>query len=647
MIDKGHVLPTIHNPKWSILNLGTLLMSIAATISIQAQTPTAQVQLTGHLLEINGVDIVPKGLFGVHAMNGLTDEIAQEWGIESIRTIEKYPDGQPRRPGTGQGHGYIPRHIDHIVECWFDRYQPAFTLTEPKHWEKSLTKLAKRWAKQVSHSDIDHTLEFWNEPYLNWANKPGVNYDGQFFSRRGDQVLLHGKPQPDLAWTRRKIAIDPKSGRVDYVASRYMPSNAEVGSSFKWRNMPWTVREDDWVYDRSQPSWWSGYFNREQYHTMLSAFGPAMHKANPEAKLVVGWGFHIYQDGWQAWDLLHRPLIDLAAPWMTGYNEHHYGGDVRAVAGSYEVAYAYALATHGKKIKLYNTEAGGFLDPERPGPSARSGPDGMDMLNRQIQGTAYMLRDVIHMIDVCPDKAVARAAHMPDQYGGEAAFKLLKPLRGRLLEVQANQADLWAVASFNDGQICLVVFNDSNQTKSFALNLGNLQPGRDTELTRHETQIVDGQLRVVDNAQTIDNSLQHDLESRSAAAWTWAVEEDATDLPLVSLEAFVADQARQDIQPGETLETTVKISKGRIAAAEQARIKLVRAPWLKPDGNWQIQLNGQPLELVEPTGGAWISWTPIDISRLDSINRFTFTNPQDASKTIGMDALSIELIDRP
>jgi hypothetical protein len=599
------------------MNRVLCMTSVLAVSACAAAEEVTTITVTGRLRVVNGVSEVPRGLFGVHAMNGLTDEIARDWGIESVRTIEVNPTGTPRQPGTGQGHGLIPSHTTHVVECWYDRFRPALQLTDPDGWDAALRERAATWAAAAKDLTYDTALEFWNEPYLNWASRPGSNYDGRFYTRDGDVVMRRGRAEPTLAWTRQIVAVNPDSGQVDYVASRYLPERIEPGQTFQWRQKTWEARHLPWVRDTQQPSWWSGPFNRGLYHEMVSVLGPAIKDANPAATLVLGWDFHLFQDRWNAWNMLHRPLIDHAIAWMDGLSEHHYGGDTRAVAGSYEVAYAYALATHGKRLRFYNTEAGGFLDPERPGSGAAPGPDGRDAVTRRLQGSAYMLRDVIHLVAVCPDKAVARAAHMPDVYGGEEAFRLLKPLRGRLMEVHCSDPDIWAVASLDGDALCVVAFNDTTQPRKVHLA----------------------------GAGAACDDPTRELPPRSATAWVVTHEADADTMPVTVLTQHVADKARQDIPPGGSLQLTIAVPAEGLARAAAARVKLVQAPWSRPaEGGWVVTLNGERMALQLPHAGGWIGWTDIDPARLREDNVFEFTSAIDLPHAAAVDALSVELI---
>jgi hypothetical protein len=122
--------------------------------------------VTGRDLVINGVAELPCGLFGVHAAE-LSPERVADWGVEAVRLIQREPTGTPDTSPA-----------PFVLDCLYDRYQAAVCLTRPD-WDAHLRDLGRRYgaAAPVGQPGA-HALEFWNEPYLNWAGNPGVNYDG-------------------------------------------------------------------------------------------------------------------------------------------------------------------------------------------------------------------------------------------------------------------------------------------------------------------------------------------------------------------------------------------------------------------------------------------------------------------------------------
>jgi len=197
---------------------------------------------------------------------------------------------------------------------------------------------------------------------------------------------------------------------------------------------------------------------------MFAVFGKKLKETNPEVRLAAGWGISFFNEDWEAWRRLIQPTIDKNHEWMDAIHEHHYGGDSRRVAASYEVAYAYALGKYGKRLDFWNTEAGGHLDPQQPGnvPSANQGDD----RTKAIAAMTYLLRDVSYILARNPDKGIHRAAHQPQSNGGDKiAFQLLKPLRGRLIQAESRIPGVWCAAASEGATLTILLFNDNNSPK--------------------------------------------------------------------------------------------------------------------------------------------------------------------------------------
>lgn len=421
--------------------------------------------VTGRARIINGQSDVPRGLFGVHA-TPLTPERIEDWGVESVRTLAHSP-GKPQQPPAG---------ITHLVECFWDRYQPAL-IVEFVDWAQRLETVAQTYGTHARNLDRQPIVEFWNEPYLNWGIRPGVNYNGAFY--RQDSVkkdspmtlLYEEEPTAYLVWTEQRVAVRADNGRFDALATRFMPSGTEEGDTWTWRNTRYRAETQPWGRDVTQESFWPGAQNVQWYNTMLEVFAPALKAANPEVLLVAGWDFHIHQNGYAAWETVHRPTVDAGIAWIDGYAEHHYGGDTRIVAASYEMLNAYTRTRHGRFLKVYNTEAGGDLDPERPGP-AQGGYNTTPPEIRDRAHYTYFMRDLLYMIDRIPDKAEARAAHEAHHGNGVATgFRMLRNLCGRLMETQSPHPDIWVTAALRDNRLTVAVYNDQRSPLDMPLTL--------------------------------------------------------------------------------------------------------------------------------------------------------------------------------
>jgi hypothetical protein len=95
-----------------------------------------------------------------------------------------------------------------------------------------------------------------------------------------------------------------------------------------------------------------------------------------------------------------------------------------------------------------------------------------DPLATAIGSFGYGTRDILCQLTFQPDKAATRTSHGPDKPGwglggDEFVFRLLKPLRGKLVKTVSGDEPIWSVASINQaGQLVVVLYNDSKQARS-------------------------------------------------------------------------------------------------------------------------------------------------------------------------------------
>ena len=585
--------------KANAMKLGVLVMALTATLHA-ADAPL--IEVTGNLLSVNGTTEVPLGLFGVHATPLDAARIA-DWGVTALRVIERAPDGVPLVPGVGT----TPAGLAQVVECVYDRYQPALLLTDPQ-WQRTLTSLAQRYAAAAARTGAMHHIEFWNEPYLNWSCKPGVNYDAVHYDSMaaadGAAVTIRGQAQATefLRWTRGLRAVEVVPGSTPpsllAVAAGRAPTTAKTGDTYDFRGQKFRMEESWMAKDPTQQFYWAGQQNALWYRRMFVVFARALKAANPAVQVSAGWGFNMWNEDWAAWRQLYQPLIDEALPLMDGVHEHHYGGETRLVAASYEVATAYT-AERGKRLHFYNTEAGGMLDPERPDTpsSAVSGTP----VQRAQGAMTYFLRDVIHLLDICPDKAFARAAHEADQNGGdEFAFKLLKPLRGRLISCRTSSTDMWCVASLHDQTLTVVCFNDGRRpirapllvnsphamhlTAGTVLGVAVRSDAQGLELTSEAlAEVADTQWHGV-----------IDLPMKGARTLVFTLSGTAPEEPQTLVTQHFAPGILGVVTPTAALQRTITLPQAALATATRARLKLVV---LDHDGHGMVTVNGHQLQL--------------------------------------------------
>jgi len=635
-----------------------VLIALAIVAGALAEDPV--VRVTGRLLDMDGQREVPVGLFGVHAAE-LTPAQYAEWGIESVRVIHAAPDGRPLMPGRD-----TPPGVGHLVECFYDRYRPALVLSEPDTWRQTLRELGTRYGKASAGDGVAHTIEFWNEPYLNWNVKPGVNYDPRFYeiaeAAEGAPVRIKGQLEPCefLVWTKGRWFVSA-DGRSDPTTTAVAVGNswqraglgdAAPGHLWEHNGRRYAVIETWLPSDRSlaeRPEgqrWYSGRQNAVFYEQMFAEFGTALKAANPDVALVAGWGFHLHQGGWVPWESLFKPLIDRHIALIDGIDEHHYGGDTRVVAADYETCAAYVQATHGKRLRFYNTEAGAGFDAQRA--DAQRDPLGRWFAERypdpglQLAMAAYryLVRDVVHLLAVCPDKAAARAAHQPHANGGdELAFRQLKDLRGQLLEVSGAGGAIWAVASRPTAErLTLVVFNDGPEMSTVPVAV--TAPG-DAELVSasvRQVAVTADRAHLVDEALalTADGTALVTVPARQAVAITGVLRPRAGRSRILTVRQFPGDCILQAVAPGGPITVTVAVPADLLARASGARLKLVASDTRDGLATWSLGKSTEPL-----VAGQWTLRQELPLGQLTASNAFTFAT---TGAGFGLWMVSLEIL---
>ncbi len=561
--------------------------------------------------ERNGASTVPMGMLGVHNVP-LDDKTALDWGVTGMRKIHHVPgavsvipgpdtrknleakiaaetDKKAKRRLTRQLKGLMPSVYEWTIDCFYDRYQPALQVRNPTGWEEELRQRVRSFVANARKSGQQHRLEFWNEPYLNWATNPAVNYSPQYYKtqgiKEGDPMVnkVTGEVVPGLEWGPKRFYVLER-GSINYVLSGYILPNAKPGKQTRLRygagnavleiggkvNIRGKERElgyGHWGRDVKQKHYWSGPVNVKWYNEMLQVVGEEMDALQADdIPLAGGWGFNIFNEGWDSWRYLIKPMIDACHPWLDAIHEHHYGGDVRKVGCSYEVAYSYAQATYGNRLEFWNTEAGGHLDPQQPGNVLPHNTG--DPLTKARASMTYMLRDVIHQWAQVPDKALFRTAHHSHHTGGDPwAFRLLKPMAGDLLLIENTMNNVWAVGSRDDQETTFLFFNDRRQEVSFDLKLP-LRSGT-AKLATIVTQ--SGKLGMQEQTAQVQNAV---LKLRIPG--TSAIRVTLPSIPLqkqVSWDQFASADVLVSLDGG--FDTSVSIPAAELQGRTGAAIRLV------------------------------------------------------------------------
>jgi hypothetical protein len=625
-----------------------MVRSLASAQGIResAEQPPARMDVTGRLLAVNEQIEIPRGLMGLHADAGLSPERGADWGVDGFRAIHYVPGAG--MVGLGKDGRIVAPFQDMpvVVDCQGDRYHSALNFLQDRSFSNYFERAGSNYAARCRKLGVTRHAEFWNEPYLNWAERSRANYDPKWYDQThavdGGPVTIKGWSTPlnHLKW-RRYWAADAQ-GRIDYLVP--VPQGAKPGDTFPYQHrlyfkpgggQNFTVVEKWDVYDPTAPSFWSGKQNWEFYMWMLVPWAKAIKGTNPDVQVVAGWDYPMYCDGWQVWELLFKPTIDGAIQWIDGICEHHYGSNSRADAGSYEVAVAYAMARYGKRIRCYNTETAGCEDPAVPG-SKHGNATPYGAYN-------FGMRDVVEMWYRCPDKAVARASHgslTPGWGGGgdEFFFKMLKDVRGRLVETRCDDLDVWPVAALDGKHFTLVIFNDRPHPRpvdllAFAPRGMAFKAGRKVWV---EATVEKGPLAFREEAFPADgDSFRVDLTLPMKTAIKIVlpmVGEPPTRVERVRRQYFSPDILSK-VVPGASFWTWIRVDAMRLSQAHRACLKLVLEGVRRNEA--AVWVNGVEIRIPNHD---WITEIPLDTSILRPRTELRFESSADGYR---VDAASV------
>lgn len=447
------------------------------------------------------------------------------------------------------------------IECLGERFESA-PLLHSASWKERLEGFARTYAGHAKENDFPAVLEFWNEPYLNWAERSRKNYDARFFK----------PPGPD--------------GKVQ-VLYRGRDGNTTDGPVIP--HLKWV---DGLVRDPTAFSYWSGLGNGWIYDTMFAVMGRALKETWPKVTVLAGWGFRWNEDHWAAWEGLYKPTIDRGIAWIDGIHEHHYQGDTTAMNGSYEVLASYCKTAHNKWMPTYNTECNDLVDA--PARGFVDTPAKVDGARNYRRGT-YNLRDIVYCVLQSPDKHLGRTMihHYQASDGTAVCFTMLKELRGRLVETTMSDPEVWCVASIDgtdaramppDGgpaKLCVVVFNNHRRPRKVELTLDAPEGTSFGEgvvqypvLTRPEWKfsLAQGKAPAGDAKRRTFS-----LELPPRGAWKVALQlaGEPKQKAQVERKQYFADQILQESLRGKPLRMAVRVDADALRKASRAWLRLV------------------------------------------------------------------------
>jgi hypothetical protein len=348
-------------------------------------------------------------------------------------------------------------------------------------------------------------VQWWNEPYLNWAERSAggrgsvINQECYDLTKavEGGPVTIKGwiTPLTHMRWrslwpARMDQEYNRKTKKMEPVRiigwNIPLPKDAKVGDRFTaasnryWMNpgkdFEWTVEKHWYPVDPTMVSYWSGRQNLDFYTWSFEPWAKSLRETNPKVTILAGWDFNFSAGKWSVWEELYRPLLQKFPTLIDGLTEHHYGIDPLLVQAWYELGVAEADVLSQRRIKVYNTECQGCLDPAVF--SSANAASGATTGAIAMQEAKYNLLDMIGLMARMPEKVGSRTIHNFTDgnfrfCGGAWALRLLKPLRGDLFEVVTNTPEIVAVASRDtNGEFILALCNSATQSRTVHVALG-------------------------------------------------------------------------------------------------------------------------------------------------------------------------------
>lgn len=679
------------------LGVGEVAFRVESVAPLMEQAPSLppiEVAVTGRLLSINGTDTLPAGVFGGFNLKSK----------DGVKRTERYRLAMDRRidfSGYLSSPKYGTEQTPILITAVGDRTQPSKRLIHDD-WADRYREAGRALGEEAKADQRKAYVEFWNEPYLNWANDNRVNFKPEFFNldeaEEGAAVRLRidGAEMPHLRWTKdiEKPAWNwVRAGRREWRRGRDANGKLSIREHARpyktphhvWRrkvnelNPPDEVADGDsytandksytaftpWhIYDETQFTYWSGKGMLKPYLDPLKVYAEAMKETGGDfVEVIAGWGNRPSEDHWAAFEMLYKPMIDATVEVIDAYNDHDYGGDPRLMPANYEVVTGYAQAEHGKWLYAYNTETASNADPQAVGEVSVSG----DAFKFK-----WVSRKIAAILNFSADKCRGLAhfgvggGFWSDQ-GEGVAMDLMRNLRGRLVETVDAASDLYVISAI-DGtdplaprpddlpdrqELVTLLLNDSPVERKVSLRI---RPPRGTTfeagtLKKGEVDWETGAPSV--SSRSFDVS-PHSLESTIAlepgipyVLTLGLAGQVAPDAPVeVERSQHFANAFLHRVTPDSPLKTSIALASPEDAVRPALRIV---ADHIRP-GEAEVLLNGVAIpipEVVAPENAALISEIPVPSDvELKSLNQLEFRmrDPDQSGFQLGAVSLIVDSV---
>ena len=663
----------------------------------QAELAPLTVKVTGRPLDVNGTTTIPAGLFGgfnLKQMDGGKPRVTH-YRLAQDRRIDH--GGYQNKPIYGDAITHM------MINSIGDRTAPSRRLTD-RDWQQKYTDAGTSFGQAARDAGKLAYVEFWNEPYLNWANINRKNFDPAYYDEskaaEGGPVHLKidGSEMPYLKWTQKYpvpawnwcdnlqqwrrgrdangkwtmpyampySGWNPPKWRAT-AAKMNPPDNVKDGETYTVDGKTFTAFTPWHVYDTTQFTYWSGKGLLKAYIDPMLTFGTAAKKAGGDKIFfIAGWGNRPSEDHWAAFTQLYQPTIDAAPALIDGVCDHDYGGDPLKMPSSYQFITAYGITKHNKWLYSFNTETAAGSDPQ-------AYPDAGGVGNKQAQADRIKLtwtsRKLLHALSTVPDKARSFSwfgvgGNWFSDTGEGVALTLMKNLRGRLMHVETGDPLVYAVAAI-DGtdplnprpadmpqrqELVVAVLNDHLDERQADLTIAAPAGTSFGEVIISRPNLSDP-AAVPSISQKTEKvagdtyTLKQTLPSRQVLVLTFPLTGTLADTPAVKRTEKFSPALLTHVSPDKPLTTTIALDDAQRSTAGRAWLTLVIERL--GDGEGTVTVNGKDYALpaaVTPENTPWVRHVPLDLADLKATNDLVFkvNNPAEAGYLLACASVVIE-----
>lgn len=542
----------------------------------------------------NGVDTVPKGLFGMHVV---------DWARRAnplTLAFHRQINAGLLRPISHVGFNSVRYTPDQILQ---DRTRRLLR-GEPRDSTYQLIKASDA----VDEVVWCHTQDLFSRPkWMDDGIEPWEQRIGDFYHNLAARAWT---PGDQYNYMRRfEVWNEP------FFWARHINMGHRLPAGKK-----------DWV-DPTQYGYVPGQLGADMYSRLFKAAARSGKAANRHALFGGPSAPPFSQNGYGTFENYVRRFIDQCIDDIDFLTEHHYGGNPASYAASYEAVTAYTDITHGRRIPVYNTEAN-LLGGSSAGKAAYNTED--------------ILSGIIHNPDIYRGRALHAlwAGRLIDQ-GELHTYTALNALRGRMLVCRSSGPDVLTVAALNGaGEIVVVAYNKAWGPRQLQLNvLGQgakvtdalmllaKAPPKESDLRDPEGQPIPAPPSSKTSLVKLDPGDVKELSipARSLVRWTLRPSGRVGSNKQVTEQSFV-DAVFQQVAPGKPVEAEV-VWRGGIKPrnADAAALRVLTAD--VHDGEAVLEIGDQVLDLPYSDGNAErnvLQTIPLDPDWLEGDVKMTF-----------------------